>query len=88
MSTPFEQGRKDGQWTQARVKHCGFGSAKECLDYQEIALDEAMEDLASVRTKDPDLAQKQSQYQEGMRAGMRESLRRIIERQKNNANAI
>ena len=79
MSTPFEQGRKDGQWTQERIDLCGFGSAKEQLAHQEQVLDANFADLADLHKRNPRYADKQAEYLHGVRVGMHESLRRLVE---------
>src|SRR5256885_1389773 len=75
MSTPFQRGQQDGQWTEEKIRECGFNSAEDCLKHQEKV---HQEELASLTDKrNPEYATRQAEYLEGIISGTRQSLQRI-----------
>ena len=74
MSTPFERGKIDGQWTDEQIKRCGFNSARECLAHQERLYQEKKANLPSLRAQNPAFAAQHAESLEGLITGTRESL--------------
>jgi hypothetical protein len=75
MSTPYERGWADGQWTDEQIKECGFASAAECLAHQEAVYEEEKANLAHLYAINPVYAAQHAEYLEGLIAGERASLR-------------
>ena len=73
--TPFEQGKKAGQWTDGQIQGYGFNSAQDCLEHQEQVYQEAIDELADIYKINPDFARQQVEYLEGIIASTRQSLR-------------
>jgi len=76
MSTPFERGKRDGQWTDEQLKQCGLNSAEECLTHQEQVYQDKMANLPNLHAKNPEYAARHAEYMEGLITGERESLRK------------
>jgi hypothetical protein len=76
IMTPFEQGKKDGAWTEARITECGFSSAEECLAHQEKVYQEEVAALPRIRATNPEYAAQQAEYLEGLITATRQSLQR------------
>lgn len=72
MSTPFERGYRDGQWTDEQIKQHGFESAEECLAHEEQGYQDEISNLDSLS---PEAAAKHKEYMDGCIAGARDSLR-------------
>lgn len=73
-TTPFEQGKIAGQWTDKQLAECGFSSAQECLEHEEKLYQENLKEVAEIRVTNPVYAAKQAEYIAGEIAGARESL--------------
>ena len=73
QSTPYEQGKIDGQWTAGQVEEHGFEDARECLAHGEQVVEEEQATLRE--SSDEDYAQ----YVEGLAAGFTESLGALID---------
>lgn len=76
MSTSFEAGKRDGQWTDEQIRSCGFKSAQECLEHQEQVYREEVANLSQLAKKNPAYAAQHAEYLEGLISGTRQSLRR------------
>lgn len=73
--TPFEQGQKDGTWTQKLIRKCGFTSAAECLAHQEQVYQHEVALLPRLYAINPTYAARQAEYLEGLIAAERSSLK-------------
>jgi hypothetical protein len=75
MSTSYEHGWADGQWTDEQIKECGFVSAQECLAHEEAEYEKERAKLADLYARNPVYAAQHAEYLEGWIAGARASLR-------------
>jgi hypothetical protein len=77
VSTPFQRGQRDGQWTEEQIRECGFNSAEDCLKHQEKVHQEELASLADLHKINPDYAKKHAEYLEGIISGTRQSLQLV-----------